>query len=415
MSCPHKSSSSSISHCALLKVAGGVALAAAGLGGYFLGRRSAKSAQKPAATKEESLPFGLTGPIDWSNNKVVAKQFVAAFPLVLEPFLAKIRGKYGLGKYEDRVKELFTYTCLGGKMNRGITVVTTTRDLCTELKQPFSNQRIRESMVLGWCLEVLQACFLVADDLMDASVTRRGQPCWYKREDVQMDAVNDALIVESLIFFLIEEHFKSEQQVTFTRMFHEVSLQTQMGQMLDLLGQPQGRKGPEILAKFNLDLVTLIHTFKTAYYSFYVPMAAGMVLLGMDKPEQLKLTQTIAEKMGQKFQIQDDYLDCFADPEHLGKIGTDLIDHKCTWLVCKAKEICTPEQYKTIENHLGKEAQADQDKVKAVYEAINIHEIYQKQEETSQKQILDLIESNKGLVPPCVFMTLLGKIHNRTK
>ena len=114
--------------------------------------------------------------------------------------------------------------------------------------------------------------------------------------------MNDSLIIESLIYFLIERHFSAQRQ-TFTQMFHEVSLQTQIGQMLDLLGQPQGQKGPEILKKFSLDLVTKIHTFKTAYYSFYVPMAAGMVLLGYDKPEQLQLTQSIAEKMGQKFQV----------------------------------------------------------------------------------------------------------------
>jgi farnesyl diphosphate synthase len=36
-----------------------------------------------------------------------------------------------------------------------------------------------KAQVVGWCIEWLQAAFLVWDDIMDESVTRRGQPCWY--------------------------------------------------------------------------------------------------------------------------------------------------------------------------------------------------------------------------------------------
>ena len=55
-----------------------------------------------------------------------------------------------------------------------------------------------------------QAYFLVADDIMDGSITRRGQPCWYKKDNIGMMAVNDALILESCIYELLDKHLKGD-------------------------------------------------------------------------------------------------------------------------------------------------------------------------------------------------------------
>ena len=46
---------------------------------------------------------------------------------------------------------------------------------------------------IGWAVEALQTCFLVADDIMDSSTTRRGVPCWYKCAG--LSAVNDSLTI----------------------------------------------------------------------------------------------------------------------------------------------------------------------------------------------------------------------------
>ena len=86
----------------------------------------------------------------------------------------------------------------------------------------------------------LQAFFLVADDIMDGSITRRGQPCWYKVPNVGLVAINDSFILESLIYKVIKKHFRSESYyVDLLELFHEVTYQTELGQLMDLITAPE--------------------------------------------------------------------------------------------------------------------------------------------------------------------------------
>lgn len=65
---------------------------------------------------------------------------------------------------------------------------------------------------------------MVSDDIMDASITRRGQPCWYKSENVGMVAINDAFILESCIYIFLKKYFKkTDYYVDLIELFHEVS------------------------------------------------------------------------------------------------------------------------------------------------------------------------------------------------
>ena len=71
----------------------------------------------------------------------------------------------------------------------------------------------------------LQAFFLVSDDVMDSSITRRGQPCWYRNEGVGLIAINDAFIIEACIYWLLKKHFRADPSyIDLVELFHEVDV-----------------------------------------------------------------------------------------------------------------------------------------------------------------------------------------------
>lgn len=49
---------------------------------------------------------------------------------------------------------------------------------------------------------------------------------------------------------------------------------------------------------------------------------------------------------------KDDYLDCYGDPEVIGKIGTDIQENKCSWLVIQALKKATESQREILEVHV---------------------------------------------------------------
>jgi farnesyl diphosphate synthase len=131
------------------------------------------------------------------------------------------------------------YNVPGGKLNRGMSVVDSVEILRGRI---LNDDEYFKAAILGWCIELvspyhlshhfvevhcslqLQASFLVADDIMDQSITRRGQPCWYKNGDVGNIAINDAMMLEAAIYHLLKSHFRKESYyVDLLELFHEVS------------------------------------------------------------------------------------------------------------------------------------------------------------------------------------------------
>ena len=263
--------------------------------------------------------------------------------------------------------------------------------------------------------ELLQAFFLVSDDIMDSSITRRGAPCWYRQPHVGMVAINDAFMLEAAIYNLLKKHFrKHPSYIDIVELFHEVTFQTELGQCCDLLTAPEDKVD---LDNFSMEKYSFIVIYKTAYYSFYLPVALALYHQNIATPKNLKQAEQILIPLGEYFQIQDDYLDNFGLPEHIGKIGTDILDNKCSWLVNQALAIATPEQRKVLEENYGQKDKTKEAVVKKLYDELKLEQIYKDYEEKRvgeiQKMIAEVDES-EGL-KKTVFESFLKKIYKRSK
>ncbi|KAF5340074.1 hypothetical protein D9611_012343 [Ephemerocybe angulata] len=136
-----------------------------------------------------------------SDKAARRAKFEQAFQTIRGELIEHIKGE---GMPEEAVewyKNNLDYNVPGGKLNRGMSVVDTAEII---KGSTLTEAEYFRAAVLGWCIELLQAFFLVADDMMDASITRRGQPCWYHQPKIGMVAINDGCMLESAIYHLLK-------------------------------------------------------------------------------------------------------------------------------------------------------------------------------------------------------------------
>lgn len=340
-------------------------------------------------------------------------EFMAVFDKLVQDIMDDVKANFDLP--EDAIKYIhrnITYNVPHGKLNRGMAVSECYQAFATKDVQDTQEDRFR-AHTLGWCVELLQAFFLVADDIMDDSVTRRGQPCFYRLPEIGLKAINDSLMLELMIYRVLRRHFRSHPAyVALMELFQEITYVTEVGQLLDLTSQKTD--GVVDLDLFTADTLYRIYRYKTSHYSFYLPVALGMRLAGEEDEAKYEVAKKICLEMGEYFQAQDDYLDCFGDPEVTGKVGTDIEDNKCTWLVVEAlKTASEQDRVYLIENYAKKET-VHVNAVKDLYRRLEVPKAFADYEQRSFDKISSMIAEVNDM-PTGAFTFLLKKIYKRDK
>jgi geranylgeranyl diphosphate synthase type I len=155
-----------------------------------------------------------------------------------------------------------------------------------------------DAVKLAAAMELIQTALVVHDDIMDHDNERRGIPALHK----QYDSESLAMCAGDVLFFLAFELIGSIKTDALT-----------LGRIVRLVGREYQSVGVAQMAdvdtsvKTKLDVFNL-YTYKTARYTFAVPLMLGATLAGTTK-DMLKYLESFGVSTGILFQIQDDRLD----------------------------------------------------------------------------------------------------------
>ncbi len=212
-------------------------------------------------------------------------------------------------------------------------------------------------------LELLHACALVHDDMMDASDTRRGQPAAHVRfgrflgeqgwpGNAESFGTAAATLLGDLLLSWSEELFTAaigrlpaDRARAATGQFDLMRTEVVAGQFLDILAQSRGAFDPAEALR--------VIEFKTSKYTVQRPLLLGAAAAG-GTPELISALSDYGVLLGEAFQLRDDLLGVFGDPARTGKpAGDDLREGKRTLLVALAFEQADPAQRELLRTGIG--------------------------------------------------------------
>ncbi len=218
-----------------------------------------------------------------------------------------------------------------------------------------------EAIAFATSLELLQACALIHDDVMDGSDTRRGMPAAHRRfatlhrgnewrGSSEMFGVGAAILLGDLCLSWADEMLMScglppRSVMRGKPVYDLMRTELMAGQYLDLLEQAMGGGSAERAMR--------VVRYKSAKYTIERPLHLGAELADAS-PDLVVAYSGYGLPLGEAFQLRDDVLGVFGDPAETGKpAGDDLREGKRTVLVATAAEAASPAEAAVLRRRLG--------------------------------------------------------------
>ena len=213
----------------------------------------------------------------------------------------------------------------------------------------------QKALAAATAVEVFHNFSLIHDDIMDDAPLRRGNETVHEKWNINTGILSgDAMLILAYQYF---EAYEPKIFQELAKLFSKTALEVCEGQQYDVDFETR-------------DDVTIPEYLKMIEYKTAVLVAAAMkmgAIVAETTEENKNLIYDFGLNLGLAFQLQDDYLDAFGNPETFGKqVGGDIIENKKTYLYLKAMEFASANEMEQLLHLFSFQSSENTDKINSV-------------------------------------------------
>ena len=209
-------------------------------------------------------------------------------------------------------------------------------------------------------IELFHNFTLIHDDIMDKAPLRRGMETVHNKYGEATALLAGDVMLVVAYDYVNKINIDYLQKVI--RLFNKTAKKVCEGQQLDMDFEKR--------EKVSFDEYVTMIELKTSV-ALAASLQLGAILGGAGEGNQQHLYE-FGKNLGIAFQVQDDYLDAFGDPEKFGKqVGGDILSNKKTFLSIHAMEVATAGQLKTLADINNSNDLSKVEKVLQIYKDTN--------------------------------------------
>ncbi len=229
------------------------------------------------------------------------------------------------------------------------------------------DEQVEKALPAAYAIEIFHNFSLVHDDIMDEAPLRRGKPTVHLKYNTNTGILSgDVMLIYAYEYLIQIENLMLVPQLV--KIFNRLAIDVCEGQQYDM----NFETADEVEIDDYLHMITLKTSVLIAG-----AMKMGALIAGAST-EDVNHLYEFGKNIGIAFQLQDDILDTFGDPEKFGKkVGGDIAQNKKTYLLLKALKLADEPTKKKLHELLATTKLEENTKIKevtAIYETLNIRQ-----------------------------------------